>query len=68
MLQTSTTKALASHVLALMMVGINNDVKECIAYFATTSAKTGFLYQCMWKAVAYLEICGMKVSRSQRMN
>ena len=60
MFQVDESK-LATHVLAIMIAGIDNGIKECIGFFATTSAKAEFLYQCMWKAVAYLELIGLKV-------
>ena len=52
----------ASHVLVFMVVGINNDIKESIGYFATTSAKSDFLFNKLWRAVAYLEESGFKAS------
>ena len=59
--QNPGSQVVATHILAFMVVGINNSIKESVGHFATTSAKAEFLFQKMWKAVALLKARGMKV-------
>ena len=49
--QNPGSQVVATHILAFMVVGINNSIKESVGHFATTSAKAEFLFQKMWKAV-----------------
>ena len=52
---------IATHVLAVMARGIVNYFNYPIAYFATTSADSGQLYNILWDGVAALEMRGVKV-------
>ena len=60
---TSPTESdLASHVLVLMVVGVNSHLKRSLGYFPTKAATPVFLYQTFWRAVGILELqCGLKV-------
>lgn len=60
-LQSCESKSLATNVLVFMVVGVHNEVKEAVAHFATTTAKSDFLYRKVWESVAYLEMQDMKV-------
>ena len=52
---------IATHVLAVMARGIVKYFNYPIAYFATTSANSGQLYNIIWDGVAALEMRGVKV-------
>ena len=60
---TPSEKDIASHVLVLMVVGVNTHLKMCLGYFPTRSATAEYLYPIFWRAVCILEMqCGLKVS------
>lgn len=55
-------KKLATHVLALHVVGISTHVKFPLAYYAVTNLKAGGLFTIVWKALGALEnLCNLDV-------
>ena len=55
-------KDLATHVLVLMIVGVNTQLKMTLGYFPTRSVTADCIYLIFWEAVSILEIqCGLKV-------
>ena len=52
---------LATHVLAFMIVGVNNHIKKVTSYYATRTATSDMLYPLLWENVAYIENTGFKV-------
>lgn len=55
-------RQLASHILALHVVGISTDVKYPIAYFAVNNMKAELMYSLIWKCIGLLDIeCNLSV-------
>ena len=53
--------ALASHVIVFIAVGVNNNLKVSLGYFATRCATAEVLFVLLWDAIALLEQQGVKV-------
>ena len=54
-------KELATHVLVFLVKSIVNPFSYSLATFATTGVKSFQILPIFWKAVLYLEKCGLKV-------
>ena len=57
-------KELATHVLVFLVKSIVNPLSYSLATFATTDVKSFQIMPIFWKAVLYLEKCGLKVVSS----
>ena len=57
-------REVAGYVLVFMIVGVNNNIKQALGYFATQTATSDVLFPLLWTAVALVEQAGLKVSFS----
>lgn len=54
--------SLATHMLVFMLIGINNNLKVPLAYFAVHTASAGCLFPLLWEGVSRVEQQGLKAS------
>ena len=60
--KTTQDNHLASHALVFMVVGVTNNIKMSLGYFATTTATADQIFVHFWEAVSLLEcVSNLKV-------